>query len=262
VLTTMRERKLRKIEKLSSVLHNSVVIVTGASSGIGAATAREFARYGAHVVLAARRPEELGKQVQLINGRGYKATAIPTDITDETQVMRLAKQTLEEFGRIDVLVNNAGIGRIRAFSDESEEYINKVINVNLRGAMLMTHHVLPGMLERHSGTIISIASVAGHVALNPIHSGTKFGLRGFSLSLRRDLLRSGISVSLVSPGYIKTNMNMGSRLPMPGPELVARTIVNLVIKPRREVIVPAYYSPLVGIANTFPWLVDLVMSRL
>jgi short-subunit dehydrogenase len=125
----------------------------------------------------------------------------------------------------------------------------------------MTHLVLPGMLERHHGTIISVASVAGHVALSPLYSSTKFGLRGFSLSLSRDLLRSVVSVSLVSPGSIKTDMNRGSYLPMPGPALVARTIVNLVVKPRREVIVPGYYSPLVSIANTLPWLVDLVMLR-
>jgi len=94
-----------------------------------------------------------------------------------------------------------------------------VIDVNLRGAMLMTHAVLPGMLERQRGAIISVASVAGHVALNPLYSGTKFGLRGFSLSLGRDLLRSGISVSLVSPGFIDTGMNKESRLPLPGQSL-------------------------------------------
>ncbi len=262
MLVSIRERKLLRDAKLASALQNLVVIVTGASSGIGAATAREFSRHGAHVVLAARREEELAKQVQFITSRGYKATAIPTDITNETQVIRLVQQTLDEFGRIDVLVNNAGIGRIRAFSKESVEYINKVIDVNLRGAMLMTHHVLPGMLERHHGSIISVASVAGYVALNPLYSGTKFGLRGFTLSLHRDLLKSDISVSLVSPGYIKTDMNKGSRLPMPEPELVARTIVNLLLNPRREVIVPGFYSPLVSIANTFPWLVDLVISRM
>lgn len=261
MLTRMRERKLLKDAQLSRVLHDSVVIVTGASSGIGAATARELARHGANVILAARRAEELAKQVQFITDRGYKATAIPTDITDETQIIRLVKQTLEQFSRVDVLVNSAGVGRMKAFSGEPVEYINKVIDVNLRGAMLMTHHILPGMLERHHGAIISIASVAGHVALNPLYSATKFGLRGFSLSLRRDLLRSGISVSLVSPGYIKTDMNKRARLPMPGPDLVAKTIVKLVIKPRREVIVPAFYKPLVSIANSFPWLVDLVISR-
>jgi NAD(P)-dependent dehydrogenase (short-subunit alcohol dehydrogenase family) len=255
------EKEQRRAAKLSSALHNSVVIVTGSSSGIGAATAREFARHGAHVILAARRVEELAVQVQTITAEGHHALAVPTDITDATQVTQLVEQTLEKFGRVDVLVNNAGIGRLRPFFKEPEEYINQVIDVNLRGAILMTHAVLPGMLERRHGAIISVASVAGHVALNPLYSGAKFGLRGFSLSLRRQLARSGISVSLVSPGFINTDINKRSRLPMPGPDLVARTIVNLVIKPRREVIVPGFYSPLVGIANTFPWLVDFVMSR-
>ena len=255
------EKEQRQAAKLSSALSNSVVIVTGSSSGIGAATAREFARHGAHVILAARRIEELAVQVQTITAEGHHALAIPTDITDAAQVTQLVEQTLEQFGRVDVLVNNAGIGRLRPFFKEPEEYINQVIDVNLRGAMLMTHAVLPGMLERRHGAIISVASVAGHVALNPLYSGTKFGLRGFSLSLRHDLLHRGISVSLVSPGFIDTDMNKGSRLPMPGPELVARTIANLVVKPRREVIVPGYYRPLLAIANTFPWLVDLAMSR-
>jgi NAD(P)-dependent dehydrogenase (short-subunit alcohol dehydrogenase family) len=255
------EKEQRRAAKLSSALSNSVVIVTGSSSGIGAATAREFARHGAHVILAARRVEELAVQVQTITAEGHHALAVPTDITDATQVTQLVEQTLEKFGRVDVLVNNAGIGRLRPFFKEPEEYINQVIDVNLRGAILMTHAVLPGMLEQRHGAIISVASVAGHVALNPLYSGTKFGLRGFSLALRHDLLRSGISVSLVSPGFIDTDMNKGSRLLMPGPELVARAIANLVVKPRREVIVPRYYSPLVAIANTFPWLVDLVMSR-
>lgn len=254
-------KEQRQASKLSSALNNAVVIVTGASSGIGAATAREFARHGAQVILAARRVEELAIQEQTITAEGHRALAITADITDAAQITKLVEQTLEQFGHIDVLVNNAGTGRLRAFYKEPEEYINQVIDVNLRGTILMTHAVLPGMLERRHGAIISVASVAGNIALNPLYSGTKFGVRGFSLSLHRQLARSGISVSLVSPGYINTSMNKRSRLPMPGPDLVARTIVNLVVRPRREVIVPGYYRPLITIANTFPWLVDLVMSR-
>src|SRR5260370_2710270 len=229
------EKEQRRAAKLSSALHNSVVIVTGSSTGIGAATAREFARHGARVILAARRVEELAVQVQTITAEGHHALAIPTDITDAAQVSQLVEQTLEQFGRVDVLVNNAGIGRIRPFFKEPEEYINQVIDVNLRGAMLMTHAVLPGMLKRRHGAIISVASVAGLVALNPLYSGTKFGLRGFSLSLRHDLLHRGISVSLVSPGFIATDLNKGSRLPLPGPELVAITIATPLTNPRPHV---------------------------
>jgi NADP-dependent 3-hydroxy acid dehydrogenase YdfG len=199
--------------------------VSGPSSGIGAATAREFARYGAHVILAARRKEELTVQVQTITDEGHNALAIQTDITDPAQVTRLVEKTLEQFGHIDVLVNNAGIGRITPFFKEPVVYINRVVDVNVRGgAMLMTHAVLPGMLARRHGAIISVASVAGHIAINPLYWGTKFGLRGFSLSLRRDLLHRGISVALVSPGFISTDMNKRSRLPMPGPELLLGTL--------------------------------------
>jgi len=254
-------KEQRRASKLSSALNNAIVIVTGASSGIGAATAREFARHGAQVILAARRVEELAVQVRTITAEGHRALAIPTDITDASQVTHLVEHTIEQFGRVDVLVNNAGIGRLKPFFKEPAEFINQVIDVNMRGAILMTHAVLPGMMERRHGAIISVASVAGHIPLNPLYSGTKFGLRGFSLSLHRELTQRGISVSLVSPGYIITDMNKRSRLPMPGPDLVARTIANLVVKPRREVIVPGFYSPLVGIANAFPWMVDLAMPR-
>ena len=258
MITTKTQKELRRAERLSSVLSDAVVIVTGASSGIGAATAKEFARHGAQVVLAARRADKLAAQASTITNEGNRAFAIPTDITDEMQVTRLIEETIERFGHVDVLVNNAGIGQTKPFYKQSTEYINRSLDTNLRGAILATHAVLPGMLERRHGTIISVASVAGHVAIDPLYSGTKYGLRGFSLSLRRQLLRRGISVSLVSPGFINTDINRGMRLPMPGPELVARTIVDLVVRPRREVIVPGYYRPLAVIANALPWLVDVV----
>ena len=110
---------------MSSALNNKVVIMTGASSGIGATTAREFARYGAHVTLAVRRVEELARRVHTITGEDYNALVITTDITDVTQVTKLVEQTLEQFGHVDVLVNNAGIGRIRPFFKESEDHINQ-----------------------------------------------------------------------------------------------------------------------------------------
>jgi NAD(P)-dependent dehydrogenase (short-subunit alcohol dehydrogenase family) len=259
MITTRAEKEQRRALRLSNALGNAVVIVTGASSGIGAATAKEFARHGAQVILAARRAEELTAQVSAITGEGNKALAIPIDITDEAQVTRLVEQTIEQFGRVDVLVNNAGIGQLKPFYKQSAAYINQSLDTNLRGAILATHAVLPGMLERGHGAIICVASVAGQIAIDPLYSGTKFGLRGFSLSLHRQLARRGIGVSLISPGFINTSMNKGLRLPMPGPELVARTIVDLAVRPRREVIVPGYYRPLVVIANALPWLVDFAM---
>lgn len=264
----MSVTKIGKAEQqtivLTQRLNGKVVIVTGASSGIGAATAREFARYGAQVVLAARRADELQTQVATITDVGGQAIAVQTDVSDNAQITRLVAQTLERFGHIDVLVNNAGIGMMTPYYKHSSETIQRVIDVNLMGAMLATRAVLPSMLERKQGAIISVASLAGIVAIDPLYSASKFGLRGFAHALRRQLSGSGISVSLVSPGYIRTSINRNARFPMPGPEVVARAIVGLSIKPRNEVIVPSSYIPLSALASGLPWLVDLgmrVMNR-
>lgn len=255
--TTKVSKEQRRAMALQQALTDKVVIVTGASSGIGAATAQELARYGAQVVLAARREDELAKQVAEITGAGHLAVAIPTDISDNTQIMRLVDQVLDRFGRIDVLVNNAGVGWQIPFVDESVERIDQMIDINLRGAILATHAVLPGMLERRHGAIIAVASVAGHIAVSSMYSATKYGLRGFMLALRRELAGTGVAASVVSPGFIRTALSGESRFLRPGPDVVARAIADLVVKPRREVIVPGYYIPLVALGNSLPQLLDV-----
>jgi short-subunit dehydrogenase len=218
-------------------LTGKIVIVTGASSGIGAVTARELACRGAQVVLAARRESELEAQVSAITQAGHQAVAIPTDVTDAAQAWT------------------------KPFEKLSIEQIAQIVNVNLLGTLLLTRAVLPGMLERHRGSIITVASVAGHMPVDTLYSTTKFGLRGFSLSLRRELAGKGVSVSLVSPGFVRTAMSRNFRIPMPGPEIVAQTIADLVLKPRREVIIPGYYHAIIGIEHLFPWLGDLAVRR-
>lgn len=240
-------------------LSGRVAIVTGASSGIGAATARELARQGARVVLAARREEELRAQVEDITTHGGEAIVVPTDVTVPQQLDHLVARTLEAYGRIDILVNNAGIGWARSFAKTSPDEITHMIEVNLLGALLLTRAVLPGMLERRRGTIISVASVAGLIAVDPLYSATKYGLRGAMLSLRRQLRGSGVAVSLVTPGFIRTKITRSNRLPMPSPEVVARTIARLPVSPRREVVVPRYYRVPVWLDRAFPWLADLVL---
>ena len=163
----------------SKPLAGQVALVTGSSSGIGAATARELARRGARLVLAARRADLLDAEVQAIKQRGGEAIAIPTDVTDPTQIDALVARAIERYGRIDILVNNAGIGSIRSFARMSREDIERMLDTNLRGVVLLTHAVLPGMLERRHGAIITVASVAGHVAVDPIYSATKYAVRGF-----------------------------------------------------------------------------------
>ncbi len=243
---------------MSQSLVDEVAIITGASSGIGAATAREFARRGARVVLAARRIGELEAQVHAITEAGGRAIAVPTDVTDASQVMRLVERTREAFGRVDVVVNNAGANWVKPLVETSADEISRLLQVNLLGTMLLTHAVLPEMVQRFHGAIISVGSVASHVAIEPLYSATKFGVRGFSLALRRQLAGSGISVSLVTPGNIRTRMTSGLGERMPEPELVASTIANLVIHPSREAIVPFKYHAIVWLDQLLPGIADFL----
>src|SRR5260370_4482813 len=149
---------------MSSSLQDEVAIVTGASSGIGAATARELARRGARVVLAARRAAELQAQVDAISDAGGQAMAVPTDVTDAVQVTRLLERTRAAFGRVDVLVNNAGVNWAKPLAATPADDIINLLQVNLLGTMLMTSMVLPEMRQRRHGAVISVDSIEIQVA--------------------------------------------------------------------------------------------------
>lgn len=256
-MSVTKIRRQQRAEKAAqSPLAGEVAIITGASSGIGEATAWELARRGAQVVLAARREDQLQANAEAITKAGYKAVAIPADVTDPEQIARLVAQAEDLYGRVDVLVNNAGMAWKDPYTRNSVEQIEQIVDVNLLGAILLTHAVLPGMIRRHHGAIISVASVAAHIAVDPLYCATKYGIRGFALSLRRQLAGTGVSVSLVSPGFIRTPLNRHMRMPMPGPAIVARAIADLIVKPRREVVVPRYYAALIQVDRFFPWLAD------
>ncbi len=246
----------------SKPLDGEVAIVTGASAGIGAATARELARRGARVVLVARRADRLAAQADAIRTAGGSAVVMPADVADMAQVGDVVRQTMDAFGRVDILVNNVGGGAFAPLTLEPE-WIAHMIDANLLGAILLTRAVLPGMTERGYGAVIMIGAVTGAVALDPLYSATKFGLRGFALSLRRQLAGSGVSVSLVSPGYIRTDP-LGPRRPfVPGPETVAHRAAELVGRPRREVFVPRFYRAAMWVEHALPWMWDMAMrSRL
>jgi short-subunit dehydrogenase len=252
---------LRPREHAHAPLAGEVAIVTGASSGIGAATAGELARRGAAVVLAARRVAELDAQARAIREAGSEALAVPADVADPADVTSLVERTLAAYGRVDVLVNNAGASWFRPLTASPPGEIAALVGTNLLGAMLLTRGVLPGMLERRHGAVITVGSLSGRVAMEPLYSATKYGLRGFSLALRRQVAGSGVSVSLVSPGNIDTAMTKHVAARMPGPELVATTIAGLVRHPRREVVVPGKHYAIAWLEQMFPSLADLAHHR-
>src|SRR5579859_938864 len=162
---------------MAATVRGTVALVTGASSGIGAATARELARRGARVVLAARRGDELDRQARAIEAAGGQALAVPTDVGDAAQVMRLVARAREAFGRVDVLVNNAGAIWAKSLAGTSAADVDRLLTTNLLGAMLVTREVLPEMLARRHGAVISVSSLAGRMAMEPLYSATKYGVR-------------------------------------------------------------------------------------
>jgi short-subunit dehydrogenase len=245
--------------RTTPTLTGEVAIVTGASSGIGAATARELGWRGAMVVLAARRVGMLEAQVRSIREAGGEAIAIPADLSDASDVAMLADRAVAVFGRVDVLVNNAGAFWSRSLASSPPDQITGLAQVNLLGAILLTQAVLPGMLERRHGAIITVGSLSGRVAMEPLYSATKYGLRGFSLALRRQLAGTGVSVSLVSPGNINTEMTTRRvTARMPEPSLVATAIADLIGRPRRELVIPRRHYAIAWLEQALPALADLV----
>ena len=238
----------------------TVVLLTGASSGIGEATARHLASQGYALVLSARRGDLLDRLAgELDPGRTHTLT-VAADVSVPEDRQRLVEAALSRFGRIDALINNAGISIARGQWWDDPDPL-RVIDVNLVAPIELTRLVLPAMRARGRGQIVNIGSVAGRVATHGMYSASKYGLRGFSLALRRELMGTGVSVSLVSPGFVRTPLTQAAKLPMPGPEVVARAVAAVLHSPRREVFAPAWYGPLSRLENLLPGLADQLVQR-
>jgi NADP-dependent 3-hydroxy acid dehydrogenase YdfG len=194
---------------MTGKLDGKVAIITGASSGIGEATALALAAEGAAVVLAARRGDRLNALAEKITTSGGKALPIITDVTDETQVQNLVQKTKAEFGQIDILVNNAGIAAVGAIDGGNTADWKDMINLNLLGLLYVTHAVLPILKAQGAGHIVNISSVAGRTARVGIgvYNATKWGVNGFSESLRQEVCKENIRVTIIEPGLVNTEIN-------------------------------------------------------
>lgn len=194
-------------------LRGKTAIVTGASSGIGAGIAIELAKEGANVVLAARSKEKLIEVEKEIIAQGNgQVLAVQTDVANKQNIETLVKKAEETFHHVDILVNNAGqmlSGSVR--SGKVEEW-EKMIDVNVKGMLFGVDSVLPSMLERSSGHIINIASVSGFevTKVSTVYSATKFAVRAISTGLEKELARTGVRVTNISPGMVDTTLGNDS----------------------------------------------------
>jgi NADP-dependent 3-hydroxy acid dehydrogenase YdfG len=194
---------------MAGKLEGKVAIITGASSGIGEATALALAAEGAKVVIAARRAERLDALVKRIEASGGTALPIVTDITDETQANNLVQKTNAELGRVDILVNNAGVALTGNIDGGNTNDWRKMFDVNVLGVLYATHAVLPILKAQQTGHIVNISSVAGRTARAGVgvYNATKWGVNAFSEALRQEVLKDNIRVTIIEPGLVKTEIN-------------------------------------------------------
>lgn len=227
------------------MLQNQVVVITGASSGIGRALAMAFAHQGARLVLVARRAEQLEIVRREIEPYAEEVLVLPTDLRDEAQLEALLRESLQAFGRIDVLVNNAGITHNGRLQSQSAAQLRQTMEVDLYAPMRLTQLVIPHMLRQQRGAIINIGSSSSRTAAPffTTYTAAKYGIAGFSTSLRRELAGTGISVMLAMPGWTETNMLHAEQLPpeyrtlaIQSPELVAGRIVEALVRGDRELL--------------------------
>jgi NAD(P)-dependent dehydrogenase (short-subunit alcohol dehydrogenase family) len=243
-------------------IENSVIIITGAGGGIGSATACVLAQQGAIVVLVDNRADALEQIAANIRSMDCRVLPVQTDITQPADVERLVATTIEHYGRVDVLVNCAGIGAGQYFMECSNEVLRQTVDVNLLGTAFCIRAVVPHMRQQQQGVIVNIGSVAGELGIFGIYTATKFGIRGLSDTLRRELVSNNIAVVLVEPGFIDTAMTVEvkTRLPklkMPQPEVVGKAIARMIQRPRHKVIVPWQYRLLVVLGKLLPGFVKI-----
>ncbi|MBN1537028.1 MAG: SDR family NAD(P)-dependent oxidoreductase [Anaerolineales bacterium] len=252
-----------------------VIWITGASSGIGAAAARLFAKQGYAVVLSARRKERLDAFAAEIMSEGGQALAISTDVTRIGDLQVCMEMIAARFNRLDVLLNNAGFGRLKWIDMlDPQGDIETQIRVNLLGAIFSARVAAPFMIERCRGHIINIASLAGLIGMPTysVYAATKFGLRGFNEALRRELHPWGIQVSIVYPGGVETEFSQhtgvqrktGYKTPEKfrlSAEDVAGVVLRLTKHPRRQVILPGYMVGILWMNALFPSVVDWLVEN-
>ena len=246
------------------IFKDKTVIITGGSEGVGAAAARLFAEAGANLMLVARNRKNLEAIAAELRDKS-RVEIFPMDVSDADSCVDLFKKTQFEFGRIDVLVNNAGF-HVRSYVESAPvEDLGRTNDVNLRAPILLTRLALPHIREAGGGAIINVASLAGRTPVpgSAAYSASKFGLRAFTFALAEEIRDSGIKLAVVSPGPISTQFILADidrtsdltfSQPMSSAEEVAQAIVDLCGNNQRELAMPAISGVLTTLTYLMPWL--------
>jgi dehydrogenase/reductase SDR family member 7B len=259
---------------MRKVLHGKVVIITGASSGIGRALAIEAARRKAKVVVAARRIEMLQSVAEEIASLGAEFLIVETDVAIAAECEKLINRTVEKFGRIDVLINNAGISMRALFKQTQPEVLERIINVNFWGTVHCTRYALPWLLQS-KGTLVGISSVAGFKGLpgRTGYSASKFAIQGFLEALRIEHRKDNLGVLIVSPGFTSTEIRFkalnkdgdpqGSsprnEKRMMLPDHVALRTMDAIQNKRRLLILSLEGKIIIAIQRFFPTFLDRIV---
>lgn len=249
---------------------NKNVVITGASSGIGEATAIEFAKKGANVILIARSKNKLDTVEQQLSKFDVKTLTCLCDVSNKIQVNQTCEYILKNFSSIDVLVNNAGFGILRKVSELSIEEIESQMATNYFGMVYFTKNLLPIMLKQNSGHIVNVASVAASFGLPGIaaYCASKFAMLGFSEGLKSELQGTKVKVTVVSPIMVRTNFfdhESFEKVPKKpttslSPKTVAKAVIKAANSSRLEIVVPPVVRGAIWAKHTFPYLINPVVS--
>jgi NADP-dependent 3-hydroxy acid dehydrogenase YdfG len=242
---------------------SKVVLVTGASSGLGAAISLACAHAGYRVVMAARREERL-RELEARIGRPEQTLAVTADVRELESIRAMVAAARERFGRIDALVANAGVGYWATFAESTEEQLLHQVEVNVLGVIRCAREVLPEMLARRSGHILTVSSVASEIPSpkSAIYAGTKGAVTAFSDALRREVQGQGVRVSTILPGFIESEMTERVTMKLPPASVMGNQVVALLRHPRRRAVVPRWYGGGIWLNRFLPRVMDHLIARM
>ena len=244
------------------ILRGQVALITGASSGLGRATALRLARAGVHVAVAARGREALEDCAREIQALGAPALVVPTDVTDAEQCRNAVEETVKEFGKLDILLCSAGLSMRSYFAGSALTAMERVMRVNFFGTLYVTHFALPHV-KRTGGSLVAISSLTGKrgIPSYAVYGASKFAIQGLYEALQVELRREGVHVGIVAPAFVDTPLRGnvlgpdGKPWPTPPPppfriwpiEKCVDRIVRLIVKRQREILLPWFAGPLIGL---------------